>query len=156
MVDDVPDYRYPQLAEALASYGFELSDDAYSLRDYVAAGPDKFYYFFTNKSKPDEVLVFLAEDYISGMDYVRNCFEKEIDAKLISIHRVLKGQENTDFQERKPAKVADIYQPPEDWKELQNYAVDFSLYDFGFLATMSTTDVTKFWDQLHERLGWAS
>lgn len=90
------------------------------------------------------------------MDYVRNCFETEIDAKLISIHRVLKGQENTDFQERKPAKVADTYHPPEDWQELQNYAVDFSLYDFGFLATMTPTDVTKFWDQLHERLDWAS
>lgn len=58
MVDDVPDYRYPQLAEALASYGFELSDDAYSLREYVAAGPDKFYYFFKTNQNPTNCSCF--------------------------------------------------------------------------------------------------
>jgi hypothetical protein len=152
MIMDIPDYRYPQLSEALAAYGLVLDDESYSLREYVAAGPDKFFYFITNNSNENNVLVFLVEDYISSLEYVKDCFKKELDAKLINLYRVTRPRAGAGFQEREPVKAATTYQPPGDWDVLSNYAVDFPPFYFGFLASVTPNNTKRFWLELHDRL----
>jgi hypothetical protein len=154
MIKDIPDYRYPQLAEALKAYGFILDDEHYSLHEYVSASPDKFFYFFTNKIDENDILALLVEDYISGLEYVKDCFSKALDTKLTKIHKVTRAKDSPRFEERKPVKAADTYQPPEDWDELSDYAVDFPPFYFGFLASVVPKKLKQFWVELHDRLEW--
>lgn len=152
MTNDIPDYHYKQLVEALNAYGFALGEDHYSLQEYVSATPDKFFYFFTDKTPSKEVLALLVEDYISGLDYVKDCFSEELDANLIKLHEVRGGKDSPKFEKRIPVTAATTYQPPDDWGELRPYAVDFPPFYFGFLASVIPKDPKQFWLELHKRL----
>lgn len=152
MIDDIPDYSYKQLAEALGAYGFSLDDNHYSLQEYVEVTPDKFFYFFTDRAHPDEVLTLLVEDYITGLDYVKDCFNKELDSRLVKLHEVVHSKDSAEFEERIPVKAATTYPPPDNWNELRSYAIDYPPFYFGFLATIAPHNPKQFWVELHERL----
>jgi hypothetical protein len=114
MSKDIPDYIRARIAGALESYGFVLDNDKYVLEESFAATPDKYFYFISSTARPETKLVLLTEDYITGLDYIKGCFSEEIDADLIELHKVVKGEVESNFNERDPVRASTVYKKPED------------------------------------------
>ena len=140
MNPQIPEYRHKQLAEALTTYGFRYDD--YKLRLYSPSGPDSAYYFF--ESNNGQILVFYTEDYVDGLDHVKNCLSKNIFATIKVLHKA-KKQPKVAFEKRRPVASADYYEKPKDAEELMQYAVDFASFDFGFLASVEPVEPETFW-----------
>jgi hypothetical protein len=88
-------------ADILEEYSIKAEDYVFKLE--APAGPDKLFCFFQHVSGGKEILALLIEDYISGLDYVKNCFINDLNAELVILHRgktdAWYGVEIDDFDE---------------------------------------------------------
>jgi hypothetical protein len=103
----------------------------HALIEFQVLTPDSFIWRFLIDGT---VYYLYAKDYVQGLDDVRNKINlyavKDADLEFI------KAKQQKQFDDAEPVRNSTVYQEPEDYNEMKQYAVD-SGFDFVFLCKSS-------------------
>lgn len=130
--DFVYNPKASQIVEILQQFGFELSNEEFpfALLRFEILTPDSFMW----RLLIDENIYYIyAEDYVSGLDYIKNVFDSYLEDHKWEF--VIPSKAIT-FESASPVVGADIYQEPNDKAEMMKYAAD-SGHDFVFVIKSS-------------------
>ena len=121
------------IERALSRFDILMPDEKHkrALIEFQILTPDSFIWRFLIDGA---VYYLYAEDYVEGLDDVRNKISlyavKNADLKFI------KARQHKQFDNTEPVKNSAVYQEPEDYNEMKLYTID-SGFDFVFLCKSS-------------------
>ena len=120
------------IIETLQKFGFNLAHEKYpfSLLRFDVISPDSFMWRILIG---EGVYYLYAEDYVSGLDYIKRTFQQYLEASDWEFVRPLK---TVAFEDAGPVTRANVYAKADDSDAMMEYAVD-SGYDFVFLVKSS-------------------
>ncbi len=141
------DFQYnpaaDQIEEVLRRFKLDYAAEKSQLDvlRFEVIGPDSFMWkLFLG----DAIYYLYAEDYVSGIDYIKDIFTDYLGHDKWDF---VKPQHTIEFESASPVKGAAIYQKPERVDDLMDYAVD-SGYDFVFMVkTLENPDDAHFSDK---------
>lgn len=114
------------ILEVLSRFEFEIPSRI-TLLKFGVITPDSFMWQFIIG---DKIYYLYAEDYVSGLEYIRSVYGKYLGKHQWSF---IAPKSAITFENSAPVKSATIYQKASDSDEMMQYAVD-SGHDFVFLA----------------------
>jgi len=122
------------IIEVLQKFGFNLVHEKYplSLLQFEVISPDSFMW---RLSIGGSIYYLYAEDFVSGLDYVKHTFEDYLESRDWEFVKPLK---TVKFEDASPVVGANVYNKASDADAMMEYAVD-SGYDFVFLVKSSET-----------------
>jgi hypothetical protein len=127
------DFQYnpatSQIVEVLQRFSLDFKSEKSSLDvlRFEVISPDSFMWKLL---LGNAVYYLYAEDYVSGMDYIKDVFNDYLESDKWNF---VIPQQILLFESSSPVEHANVYQKPERADELMRYAVD-SGHDFVFLV----------------------
>ena len=128
----IRDFEYnpttSQIIDVLQCFGFDLADRQFplALLRFEVITPDSFMWRLLIGN---DIYYLYAEDYVSGLDYIKNVFKAYLESDKWDL---MTPRKTITFESASPVIGAITYQEPEDSEEMMKYAVD-SGHDFVFL-----------------------
>ena len=121
------------IERTLSRFNILISEEKHkhALIEFQVLTPDSFIWRFLING----IIYYLyAEDYVQGLDDVRN----KINSYAVegADLEFIKANQQKQFDDAEPVKNSAVYQEPEDYDEIKQYAVD-SGFDFVFLCKSS-------------------
>jgi hypothetical protein len=117
------------IIDALERFGFKLSEKKFpiTLLRFEVITPDSFMWRLLIAGS---VYYMYAEDYVPGLDYIKNVFSSYLERNEWQFIEPIK---KISFESASPVVKATVYQEPDDSEEIMRYAID-SGNDFIFLV----------------------
>jgi hypothetical protein len=109
------------------------------LLEFKVLTPDSFIW----RLLIDKTVYYLyAEDYVEGLEYVRQRIARSTDSEELEF---IEARVTTSFKDTSPVQTAVVYEEPDDSQEIMRFAVS-SGHDFVFLCRSDEDSNTAFFN----------